>query len=433
MKIFLIGMSGIGMQGLAYLLKKEGNEVSGYDDGKHLSTLEKFGIPYKEEFDLDTDLIIYSSAIKPDHKLIQKAKDEKKRTLNRIDGVELLKLNERILVSGAHGKTTTSAMLAYLFKKKFYMIGGIINGESFPANNEKSEYTILETDESDGSFVKWKAKYKILLNFDFEHMDFYQTEENIKKYYQQYIKETPEDGICVINADSDILNEFVKELAKDSKDFSTSLVNNKKNVVTYGKKDADYIYHDIEFNENGTRFKINETEIELPLFGEHNVSNFTAIFALLDKLKISQKSEVDYKSIRNFPGVKKRMQEIRNENGNKMYLDYGHHPVEVENTLAAFFTHKNKRAQVVLEPHKYTRLAYTWDQWPKALKGHRVFIYTIYGATEAQIPGISEEDFVKYLRKNGIDASVINQIEEVPLEADTICFSAGKLGDILSK
>lgn len=431
MKVFLIGISGIGMQGLAAVLKKNGNDIYGFDDASELESLKNIGIFYQNIIPDNTDYIIFSSGISPTHRLMQEAVEKKIPCINRTDfWINHMRLNEqKILVAAAHGKTTTTSMAAYLLDMKSYMIGGIINGYPFPASHIKDKYTVIETDESDGSFIKWHGAYKILLNFDYEHMDFFKTEENAEWYYKQFANNRSIDKGEKLIIDI----ETKKKLNINGQNIITP------DIITFGKYGADFIYHDIEFAENGLYFQINNKEIFLPLLGEHNASNFTAVYSLC--IDIGMQHDAIAKKIAQFPGIKKRGQKIMEKNGHIIYSDYGHHPVEIKAVLDAYWLHKKQRPDLFIELHRYTRLAYTWDQWPEILKNHKVFITKMHTANEAPIKisskisseNINEHTFIKYLLEYNIDACYIEDFTHYNPTNTTICFSAGKLSSILDK
>jgi UDP-N-acetylmuramate--alanine ligase len=426
MNVFLIGMSGIGMQAIAAILKKSGANVSGWDDGKQLDSLKSIGIQYTQTIPDDTDFVVFSSIIKNTHELIISAKNKNIKCLNRTDfTIEHIPLNAaKILVAGAHGKTTTSSFIAHILDKQSYLLGGIINGEKFSGHTSQGLYTAIETDESDGSFLKWSVnlhgqlKYKILVNFDFEHMDYFKTEQNCIEQYRKFIMDDLENSFVIIEYSA---KEFLE-------------IPNHPNIITFGPQiQADYVFNNVEFLENGIQFEINNNQnnekIFIPLFGTHNASNFTALYALMKKLDIQ---EIAQKASQ-FPGVKKRMQPLEMKNGYKMYLDYGHHPKEVEAVLDALYLHKKMKLDVVIEFHKYTRLEQTWSQWPAALKNaKKIYILPIHTASEDPIPGIDEAHAIAFLKENKLEVCELKSIYDYVPTNDTICFSAGKLSELLS-
>lgn len=444
MRIFLLGMSGIGMQGLAILAKKQNYEVSGFDDNQKIEYLEKAGINYSNTIPDNTDFVVFSSAIQPNHPLIQFATEHEIPCINRTDFLlNHLQFNpNKILVAGAHGKTTTSSFIAYILNMESYLVGGIINGEKAPADHKCGVYSVIETDESDGSFTKWSQKkpttnakiYKILTTFDFEHMDYFKTEENCTKAFQKYILDNFHESFVIIEKDAfeklDIANKLLEigiypTSATNLKTFASQKYCQENDTT------ADYVFNHLEFKENGLQFQINGNAVEIPLLGEHNASNFTAIYALQEAL------EIPYENVREkiaqFPGIKKRMQKITQKNDFTIYSDYGHHPKEVSAVINAFTLHKKHKPDVVIEMHRYTRLKYTWDQWPQALSGCKVFLTALHTASEMPIPGISIEELIKYLKQNNIDVEFLSNINEFVPTNDTICFSAGNLSSTLDK
>lgn len=416
MRIFVLGMSGIGMHGLAYFLKKSGYDVLGWDDGKILEALENDGIIYQNKIDTNIDYVVYSSAIQPTHPLMIAAAQLNIPTINRtIFWLVHANLNKKkILVAGAHGKTTTSSAIAYMLGLKSYAVGGIILGQKHPANSTPGEYTVLETDESDGSFILWNGAYKILTNFDLEHMDFFKTAHNAKAYYKKFAMDNLDNTTLIIESEAKNILE----------------IPNHPNIITYGKT-GDYTYDKIDFLPNALQFEIKHnaktTQVQIPLLGEHNASNFTAIFALCEQIGLP------YENIASFPGIKKRMQKIITQNGYTIYSDYGHHPLEIHCTLDAFFKHKKTRPTVIIEPHRYSRIKHTWDMWPEILKNYDVFITPLHEASEKPIPGISSQDLINHLQAHGINAQFLEDFNQYQAKQDTICFSAGKLSALLDK
>jgi UDP-N-acetylmuramate--alanine ligase len=407
MNILMLGVSGIGMQGLAAVASSLGNKVFGFDDFVFLESLGDFDIEYVDHFPDNIDLVVYSNAIKPDHFMRLEAQKRSIAQIHRVDfKINFCDLNEQIVVAGAHGKTTVSAMLAHILNYQSYFIGGIINGTKIPAHHQKSAYTVIESDESDGSFLWFNdAKYRILINIDLEHMDFFKTSENVFKAYNEFIEQTPNSGVCVVNRDC----RFFKEIKSS-------------NFRTYGKENADFVFHDVKILHNGSRFKINGKEFFLPLLGIHNIYNFTGIYALL-----SDCSDVDLSRIESFCGVKRRMQLV----GDGLYSDYGHHPIEIRATLDAFFEHKGYKPVAIIEPHKYSRLNFCWDLWPEALAGFEVAILPVFAAGESPALGRDYLDFINFLRNHDINAYPID-FHQIKDFNNAICFSAGKAGSMIS-
>jgi UDP-N-acetylmuramate--alanine ligase len=405
-------MSGIGMQGLARIAKECGHGVSGYDDFHEIQALKDIGIIYKNTIDNDVDMVVYSSAIRKNHPLMIEAEKRGILCINRTDFlIKSLSLNnEKILVAGAHGKTTVTSLIAHLLGKKSYIIGGIFCEQKYAGHHEPDKYTVIETDESDGSFIKWSGKYKILLNFDYEHMGFYKTEALIKEYYCKFITQDLDDTIVICD--------------KQAKDFLN--IPEHKNIITFGNAKADYTYSDIKFLENGLDFDVNGARIFVPLLGMHNAHNATAVYALCKLL--GKKFDLNH-----FPGVKKRMQFITTSNGHKIYSDYGHHISEIEATLNGILMHKHHKPHVVIEPARYTRLKDTWDMWPKVLAGYKVFIVPLYSCGEDEIEGINEVTLVEFLQKSGVDVTLLKSIEDYVCKNETVCFSLGKLSRILDQ
>lgn len=415
MKIFFLGINGISMQALAYVLKKSNQQVYGYDDSlEELDYLKKQGIIYTDKLNFDINYLVYTSTIKEDHFIMQEARKLGVKTIHRVDFFinHMLLNKELIVVTGAHGKTTTTGMIAHLLGKKSYFLGGKLQNESLPMHHEKHKFTIIEADESDGTFSKWNAKYKILLNFDFEHMDFYKTEQNIIEHYKKFIYDKIESTILILNIET---KKFLN-------------ISDHKNIITFGKKDsgANFCLQNVKYEKKFLVVNINDEEIEIPLLGYQNALNFCAVFALFKTL------ELPLYEISNFPGIKKRMQKLFKKNDHSFYLDYGHHPAEIQSTLDAFKKHKHINPTIVFEPHKYTRLKYHLDDWIKVFKGREVFVAPIHSAYESEVL-ITQKEFINILRRHDINASEFLGIDSLDMSCDTICFSAGDLGENLLK
>ncbi len=429
MKIFVIGINGIGMQGLAKIALDQGYSVTGYDDDKiQRSFMIKAGVVYCDEISQDIDLIVYSSAISENHKL----RKNNIKQVNRTDFlINYLNFNpKKILIAGAHGKTTTCAMLAHILKKKSYLLGSILKGENYAAHHELDDYTVIETDESDGSFLKWAFAfdaYKILLNFAYEHMEYFQTEEKCRNDYKNFVLANIVNSKIIMHIDA-------------KKNLN---IPDHENIITYGEIDADYVCSDIEYLPNSLQFKIRSKfdkyddqshdfynhSFEIPLFGAYNAWNFTAIYALLKECGIDKNIDIQ-NAMKDFPGILKRMEIIKKNENFTLYLDYGHHPKEIESVLKSFIKHNKKKPLVVIEPHKFSRLEYTWNLWPDILKDFDVLIADIYSA--GQVSSLTVEDFIEYLKKNQVNVKYLKSVDELVLNQDIIIFSAGKVSKYLS-
>lgn len=425
MKLYIIGINGISMQGIAKIMQEQGHKIYGYDDD--LKRLAKF--QYQNTIPEHTDLVIYSSAIKESHKLIKEAKIKQIEIIQRTDFfVKYMPFNKNtILIAGAHGKTTTSSIIAHMLGRKSYYLGGVINGETAPSKfSKEAKYTVVETDESDGSFIKWKGNYKILLNFDYEHMIFYKTKEEIIKYHYDFVMNNIENTKVIIYKEA-------KELLK---------IPNHPNIITYGKENTDYNCQNIEATKKGIKFDINNQKFEIPLLGLHNAYNFTSIFVLFELIK------EPIEQIYTFKGVKKRMQEINYPDQNnsiekksekKFYLDYGHHPTEIKSVINSLKAHfPQKKFDILFEPHKPSRILDTLNLWPEVFKEINIYLYPLFIADEKEINDkiwqFSTKKFYEFLKKHQINVILVKKdLSNLPKNRDLICFSAGKLSEILSK
>ena len=420
MNILLLGVNGIGMQGLAFSLIQAGNRVFGYDAGSPLGQLIEVGLQYVSSFPDSVDLVVFSGAFKENHPWLLEAKKKNIKSEHRASFLANLKKPEEIIITGAHGKTTTTGMLAYINEKKSYFLGGILNGSRFPANNDLSaKYSVIEADESDASFLFFKSKYRVLLNIDFEHMDFYKNKENLLKANEGFVANTPENGFIVLNKSCPYSIDFA--------------IKHQVSYVSFGMKGqgADFEVEVLQTLYDGLNIRIYEKikgeaafkDFYVSAIGDHNALNFCAIYALSFKLNL------DFVRIKDFPGIKKRMQKLSGYDN--FFIDYGHHPDEINAVLNSIKAHKNIRLKVAFEAHKYSRLAFNWQRWADVFKGHEVFVLPVHAAGESVMPGFSEVDFVKFLESQGIKASFQANLDFVD-KNNLIIFSAGVIGESFS-
>ena len=443
MKYYLIGISGIGMSALAFILKDLGYEVIGSAKEKNhiCSLLEKNGIKvihgHKEEnITKDIDFVVYSSAIKKDHIELKKAKKLSLSLLHRSDLLkDLINLHKKnILVTGTHGKTTTTSLISYIFykaKKKFSSyIGGLVDflNEKNAILDKSFEMIICEADESDKSFLKYSPYYAVITNIDEDHLDFYFSKENIKKTFLKFINSTNSLGKVFLSLENSFLNEnFLKNIKRKfvyiSENFNEKLLSNKylDYILSYQKKDDKiYLYKNNKFLFS---YKLN-----LP--GKHNILNsiLAAAVALENNIPISTIKE----SFLNFKNAKRRLEVIfKDENMNITLIDdYAHHPKELQATFEALLElFKNKDIFAIFQPHRYSRFYKLKEDFLEVLEKYKnhinIFITDIYSAGENKdnfninIKDIAEKLNIKY----------ITNPNQIPIKPNSVYASIGA-GDI---
>ena len=397
-KIYFIGINGIGMSGLAKIMKCKGYDVKGADICTNYVTEEllSMGITVYNEHDEENvkgvDYVIASTAIKETNPELSYAKNNGITLLKR--GELLAKLLNRetgIAIAGTHGKTTTSSMLSavMLSKDPTIVVGGILPEIKSNAKPGKSEYFIAEADESDNSFLFMYPKYSVITNIDADHLDVHGNLDNIKK-------------------------SFIK-LPKG------------KSVITYSIKDenASIFAKNIRITDRKTIFElyINKEligEFSLNIPGEHNIQNSLPVIYLALKFGVS-KEEIQ-EALNKFKGSKRRYdvlfdKELENGYGNKtkkvrIIDDYAHHPTEIKATLKAIKSIDTSRLVAIFQPHRYSRVHFLLDEFKDAFKDvDKVILLPIYAAGEKNEFNISSEILKEHINHNNIE--VMNEWKDV--------------------
>lgn len=435
--IHFIGIGGEGMCPIAKVMLKKSFRISGSDMKENINTirLKDMGatVYYKHNKDniRTKDVVITSTAIPEENIELQAAINNGIPVLRRAEALSWLMDSEqtKIAVAGTHGKTTTSSMIAQIFKtckaNPTFVIGGEISGMNTNCALGNGEFFIAEADESDGSLLMLNPNNILITNIEAEHLDYYRDIEHIKETFYEFIKKLPKDGKLFLNLD----NEINKELMQKAD----------CNIHTYGFDNyADIRAENISQNQNITTFDViykhkKFTQIELQVPGAHNVSN--ALGAMLVALEHNLPIEPIKEALFSFTGSKKRFQLIGEENGIIIYDDYAHHPTEIKATLnAAKEGWPEKRKIVVFQPHRFSRTKHLLDEFATCFKDADIVIVTnIYKASETPLPGISGEVIANNIKDK--EVYYINKKDEIPqflmniLKTDDMVLTMGA-GDI---
>ena len=389
--IHFIGIGGIGMSGIALILKKMGYEVQGSDiskKNKNIDRLKKNKIKvfntHKATNIKQSKIIVISSAIKKDNPELNHANKSKKiLIIKRADMLaHIISLKKNIVVSGSHGKTTITSLVSTILKDAHFnptiVNGGIINSMNSNADLGNGEWTVIEADESDGSFLKFNNTHAIVSNIDFEHMDYYKNFNNLKNQFKFFLEKTPLFGKNIICIDD-----------KNIKKIKTKI--NNQNFITYGfTKNANFVPINIKFRDMKIIFdlKINLKKqiiiknIILNLIGKHNVLNATA--SIIAALNVGVPISKIKKSLKNFSGVQRRMTKILDFQQRLIFDDYAHHPTEITSVLSACKSNfTNKRIVSIFQPHRYSRVTSLYDEFSKSfILSDLVVLCPIYAAGE---------------------------------------------------
>ncbi len=430
-KIHLMGIGGAGMSALATYLLEQGIAVSGCDVAVSCVTdrLQQSGAQINFEHHADhiqsIDWLVYSGAIKCTHPELEQAKKENKKIFSRSAFLaECVKPYKGISVAGSHGKSTTSAMLAWLLKDggldPSIAIGAEMVDLGCNAAFGKGEYFVYEADESDGSFKTFSPAYFVLNNLDDDHIDFYQTFEELKLFFQGYLKENLNKQIVVYGKDDSVLTEW-------------EYFFNLETAISFGLTDgADVQAIDLNFLPDKTQFMLVQKGkqlgiMQLALPGKHNVLN--ALSALAVALSVGISFESCQKSLALFKGIHRRFQYKGKENQITVIDDYAHHPTEIAATIEAAQHLTQGRIFCVFQPHRYTRTRDLSAAFPAALSlADEIVLTDIYPASEIPIKGVNGELVYKESLKAGYKHfSYESDLNKIP----DLLMARAKQGDLI--
>ena len=407
--IHFIGIGGIGMSGLSLIMKGKGFNVQGSDisNNKNIERLRKEKIKIfldqsKKNLKAAT-IVVISSAIKNNNPELIEAKRKKIPIIKRGKMLaSIVSLMKNIVVVGSHGKTTTTSLIASIFQETkldpTIINGGVINAIKNTAKLGKSDWSILEADESDGSFVHISPTYSIITNIDREHMDFYKSMNELKNYFIEFVEKTPSFGKSFICIDDKINNELVKKIKN-------------KNFYTYGQQaKSNFRIKNIKQNKSFSKFDVqvnlpnkkilNIKKIKIPLLGVHNIRN--SVGALCVALSVGIPIQKIKKGLTNFKGVQRRFNKIFTYNKIDFYDDYAHHPTEIKVVLQGVKKVFNKYDKVcIFQPHRISRLKDLKKEFTYAFKdADTVILCPIFTAGEKMKLGFNYDSFAKDIIKN---------------------------------
>ncbi len=407
--IHFIGIGGIGMSGLSLIMKSKGFKVQGSDvsNNKNIERLKKQKIKiligHKKNNINKATILVVSSAIKKNNPELVEAKKRQLPIYKRGEMLaNIVSLTKNIVVVGSHGKTTTTSLIASIFQETkidpTIINGGVINSINNSAKLGKSDWSILEADESDGSFVFIPPTYSIITNIDREHMDYYRSMKQLNKYFINFVNKVPSFGKSFICLDD-----------KNNKNLIKSIYN--KNFYTYGlDPKSNFCIKKIkqlkEYSEFDLRIKLPNRKIKLikgfriPLIGNHNIKNSVAATALA--LTVGLTISDIKKGLKNFKGVQRRFNKIFSFNNVDFFDDYAHHPTEIKEVMEGVKkVYKDYEKICVFQPHRISRLKDLKKEFTFAFKNaDKVILFPIYTAGEKIKLGFSYVNFAKQIIKN---------------------------------
>ena len=407
--IHFVGMGGIGMSGLALIMKELGFKIQGSDVSfnKNIERLKKnkinVSIGHKKQNIKKSTILVMSSAIKKNNSEYLEAKKKKLPVYKRGEMLaHVVSLMRNIVVAGSHGKTTTTSLVSNIFSKAkidpTIINGGVLNSFGNSAKLGKSNWCILESDESDGSFIDIPPTYSIITNIDEEHMDFYKTMNNLKNKFIHFIENTPSFGKSFICLDDKNSREVLKKAT--NKNYSTYGIHKNSNfkIINISQK-INYSKFDVKITLLGNLVKFIRN-IQIPIIGLHNIRNATAALAVASSIGISNR--IIKKGLKEFEGVQRRFTKLFSFQSVPFFDDYAHHPTEIKEVLNGVKkVYKNKEIVCVFQPHRITRIKNLRKEFSLAFKkANTVVLCPIYKAGENISLGFTYSNFAKEIIKN---------------------------------
>jgi UDP-N-acetylmuramate--alanine ligase len=435
--LHFVGIGGIGMSGIASVMKNFGYEVTGSDakDGPNIERLRGQGIwvaiGHKAENAANAGVVIVSSAIKNGNPEVEAARSRGVPIVRRAEMLaEIMRLKWTVAIGGTHGKTTTTSMIAALLdaggKDPTVINGGIINAYGANTRMGEGEWMVVEADESDGTFTRLRATAVVVTNMDPEHLDHYGSVEAMNDAYCRFVENIPFYGFAVMCVD----HPQVKALADKVRD---------RRVIRYGFDDSadvravnvrparEGVTFDVVARRRGEGPGVTLHDLFLPVAGRHNLQNAVAAIAVARELGVTD--EGIRKGLKKFAGVKRRFTTVGYWNEVRIVDDYGHHPVEIAAVLQAAREMTQGRVIAIAQPHRYTRLRDLFDQFCTCFKDADVVaIADVYAAGEAPIEGVSAGALAAAMRKAG--RSDAQRLENLDGLAEFVRANA-KPGDIV--
>jgi UDP-N-acetylmuramate--alanine ligase len=386
-----VGIGGIGMSGLATIMRNLSFKVTGSDlqPSEITQSLKRLGIRvnygHREENVKGADVVVYSSAIKRDNPEIRGSERSGVPLIHRAELLaELTRTKFAICISGTHGKTTTTSLVSEVLQKgglsPTTVIGGIVIGKT-QATLGAGDYLVCEVDESDKSFLRVYPSYAVITNIEAEHLDYYKDLDEIKEHFGHFANHVPFWGSVFLGADSTASMAIRRNM--------------RRRVVLYGFDDGADLQAEglqkydfgVSFNVRMNKRRVGRFRINLP--GRHNVANALSAIGIGLELGIAVKNIRD--ALETFKGVHRRIEYIGSANDVKIFDDYGHHPTEIAVTLQTLRDYfPSARILAVFQPHRFTRTYHLFDQFAKCFLSADVVLLTeIYAAHESPIPGIT--------------------------------------------
>ncbi|MFO1172778.1 MAG: UDP-N-acetylmuramate--L-alanine ligase [Hyphomicrobiaceae bacterium] len=446
----IVGIGGIGMSAIAEILLELGYPVQGSDakENPNVRRLRERGVRVFIGHDavnlVGARYIVISSAIKKDNIELKTARQRGIPVIRRADMLaELMRMRSTVSVTGTHGKTTTTSLIAHVFEAAnldpTVITGGIVNSWGTNARLGQGKWMVVEADESDDTFIRLPTEIGVVTNIDPEHLDYFGSVEAMHASYRTFYKSIPFYGAAVTCIDHPVVREMTTAIRDECS----------AKFVTYGvSEDADLRLRNLRYENNGLVFDIEVGRriaggaravlgVRMPVPGEHNALNAIAAFAVAVEAGVPD--DVAKRAIAGFSGVKRRFTPTGNWNGVAIYDDYAHHPVEIAAVLKAAKKSSSGRVLAVFQPHRYSRVQSLFQDFASCFtNADSVIVTPLYTAGEQPLPGITHLTMAEGIRKTGHRqvAVVESEHELAPLVATmarpgdmVICLGAGTITD----
>ena len=406
--IHFVGIGGIGMSGLALIMNGLGFKVQGSDilNNKNVERLKEKKIPiylnhHKKNIKKSTILVV-SSAIKKKNTELLEAKKLKLPIYTRGAMLgHIVSLMRNVVVAGSHGKTTTTSLISGIFAlaklDPTIINGGVLNSFGNSAKLGKSNWCLIESDESDGSFLKIPFTYSIVTNVDEEHLDYYKSMKNLKKNFSKFLEKTPSLGKAFVCIDDKNNKEILKKI-KNKNFYTYGLAKNSNFQITNVVQKKFFSQFNLSINIPGNNKLIKK--IKIPLLGLHNIKNAASAVAVSFSIGISE--SIIKKALLKFKGVQRRFNYLFEKNNAIFFDDYAHHPTEIISMLDGVKkVYKKKEIISVFQPHRISRVKNMKLEFSKSfINADTVLLCPIYKANENLKLGFSYNSFAKLIIKN---------------------------------
>jgi len=401
--VHFIGVGGIGMSGLAEILRTLEFDVSGSDlrAGENTKNLERLGvridIGHRADNVHGADVVVYSSAIDYENPEVREARLHGIPVIPRAEMLaELMRVKYGIAIAGSHGKTTTTSLVATVLRAAGFdptvVVGGRMAALGSNARLGEGNMLVAEADESDGSFLRLTPTIAVVTNIDPEHLDFYKTHDILKDAFVQFIEKVPFYGLAVLCLDHPHVQDLLPRIQRRHVTYGLSP------QATYHARGLNYRGLNTSFVAFNRDKPLGEFTVRMP--GQHNVLNTLAVIAVADELEVPL--DVVKDALSTFHGVARRFTVVNEIDGVALVDDYGHHPAEVEATLNAARRAYEGRILVAFQPHRYSRTENLFDEFTRAFNNaDLLFLTDIYAAGEKPIPGITSQHLADAIAQHG--------------------------------